>query len=100
MSLAPGFLQALLLMAAASFLCRAGGFFLMRYVPVTPRLEAALRALPFGVMLGIAAPVVLQGRVPESVGLALVVLVMAWRGNDLLAALTGVAAVALLRPLV
>jgi uncharacterized membrane protein len=48
-------------------------------------------------MVGIAAPVVSQGRLPECVGLALVILVMRWRGSDLQAALAGVAGVALVR---
>lgn len=97
MSLGDEFITALLAMGSASFLCRAGGFFLMRFVPVTPRLEAALRALPFGAMMGIVAPVVSQGRLPECAGLALVILVMKWRGSDLQAALAGVAGVALVR---
>lgn len=95
--LGDGFLMALLVMGAASFLCRAGGFFFMRFVPVTPRLEAALRALPFGVMLGIVMPVLAQGRIPEIAGLAVVLVMMRLRGNDLLAALAGIATVALLR---
>ena len=97
MSLGDEFIIALLAMGSASFLCRAGGFFLMRFVPVTPRLEAALRALPLGVMVGIVAPVVSQGRLPECVGLALVIVVVRWRGSDLQAALAGVAGVALVR---
>lgn len=97
MNIDDDFIFALLVMGAASFLCRAGGFFFMRFVPATPRLEAALRALPFGVMLGIIMPVVLQGRLPECAGLALVILVMKVTANDLLAALAGIGAVAALR---
>jgi uncharacterized membrane protein len=91
------FLIALAAMAAVSFFCRAGGFWLMRFVPVTPRLEAALRALPLGVMVGILAPVLRQGRIPECAGLAVVVLAMRLFGSDLVAALAGVATVAVLR---
>lgn len=91
------FAIALVVMAAASYVCRASGFFFMRFVPLTPRIEAALRALPIGVMTGIVAPVVLQGHIPECAGLAVAILVMTWRGSDLLAALAGVAVVALLR---
>jgi uncharacterized membrane protein len=96
-SLRDDFILALLVMGLASFLCRAGGFFAMRFVPVTPRLECALRALPLGVMIGIIAPTVSQARLPECVGLTLVIFVMMWRGNDLQAALAGVAGVALVR---
>jgi uncharacterized membrane protein len=97
MTIAPEFLWALLAMAVASFACRAGGFALMRFVPVTPRLEAGLKAIPIGVMLGIVAPVAASGRLPEIAGLGAVLVMMKLTGSDLAAALSGVAAVALLR---
>jgi uncharacterized membrane protein len=100
MSIAPDFLLALLAMGLASFACRAGGFFLMRFVTVTPRLEAALRILPLGVMIGIVAPVAAAGKVPELIGLGLVLLLMKVTGNDFLAALSGIAAVAIARQIV
>ena len=40
-----GFLLALAGMAVASYACRVGGYFLMGYVQLTPRVEAALDAL-------------------------------------------------------
>jgi uncharacterized membrane protein len=97
MTIAPDFLLALLAMAAASFACRAGGFALMRFVTVTPRLEAGLKAIPIGVMVGIVAPVVAAGRIPELIGLAVVVIAFKVSGSDVVAALAGVAAVALMR---
>lgn len=97
MTIAPESVWALLAMAAASFACRAGGFALMRFVTVTPRLEAGLRAVPIGVMLGIVAPVAAKGSLPELAGLAAVLAVMKVTGSDLAAALSGVAMVALLR---
>jgi uncharacterized membrane protein len=100
MSIAPDFLLALLAMGLASFACRAGGFFLMRFVTVTPRLEAALRILPLGVMIGIVAPVAATGKVPELIGLGLVLLLMKVTGNDFLAALSGIAAVAIARQII
>nr|WP_298682229.1 AzlD domain-containing protein [uncultured Dongia sp.] len=99
MSIAPDFLLALLAMGLASFACRAGGFFLMRFVTVTPRLEAALRILPLGVMIGIVAPVAALGKIPELIGLGLVLLLMKVTGNDFLAALSGIVAVAIIRQL-
>jgi len=39
-------LPLLLALALASFACRAGGFWLMRFVNVTPRVQSALRAAP------------------------------------------------------
>ena len=54
----PDVLAAILAMAVAAFLCRAGGYFLMRYVPITPRVEVALRMIPMAIvasMLAVAA---------------------------------------------
>jgi uncharacterized membrane protein len=99
MSITPEFLPLLAAMAAASFACRAGGFWLMRFVPVTPRLEAALKATPLAVMVGIVAPVAARGHLPELAALAAVFVAMRLTGNDLLAALAGVTVVALLRAL-
>lgn len=87
----------LLALALAAYACRAGGFWLMRFVALTPRLEAALRAAPIAVMVGVVAPAALRGGVAELAGLAVTALVMAWRGNDVVAMLAGVAAVALAR---
>ncbi len=83
--------------AIAAFLCRAGGFWFMRFVPLTPRVERALRATPLAVMVGIAAPAVVRGGLAEAAGLAAAVVTMRLTGNDLVAAAVGVAAVALLR---
>lgn len=97
MTTSPDFLLALLAMGTASYLCRAGGFFLMRFVAVTPRLEAALKVLPLGVMIGIVVPAARNGGVPEILGLIAVVALMKLTGNDFVAALAGIALVALAR---
>lgn len=97
MTVGPEFLVALVAMAAASFACRAGGFVLMRFVAVTPRLEAGLRAIPLGVMLGIAAPVAATGRVPELLGLGVVVLAVRLTGSELVATVGGVTVLAFAR---
>jgi uncharacterized membrane protein len=97
MSASPEFIVALVVMAAASFACRAGGFLLMRFVPITPRLEAAIGAVPLAVMIGIVAPVVAKGQPAELLGIAAVILAMKVIDNDLLAALAGVVVVAIAR---
>lgn len=99
MTVAADFLPALLAMAAASFACRAGGFLLMRFVRVTPAVEAALRAVPFAVMIGIVAPAMVTAGPAEWAALGAVILVMRLSGNDIVAALAGVAVVALARGL-
>lgn len=90
-------LLAILAMAAASYACRVAGYFLMGYVPITSRVQAALKAIPLGVMIGIVTPSVLAGRVPEMVGLAVVFAAMKLTGKDVVAALAGAGAVALCR---
>ena len=97
MSIDPALLPLLVAMAVASFACRAGGFWFMRFVPQTKRLEAALRATPLAVMVGIVAPAAARGNVAELAALALVAIVVRTTGNDLVAALAGVIAVAALR---
>ncbi len=92
------FLLSLAAMAAASYACRLGGFVAMRFVTVTPRLDAALRAVPLAVMIGIAAPALADGGGrAEWIGLGAVVLAMRLTRNDMLAAMLGVAAVAVAR---
>ncbi|MBI3506737.1 MAG: AzlD domain-containing protein [Proteobacteria bacterium] len=100
MTIRPDFLPFLFAIAAASFFCRVGGFWLMRLVRVTPRLEAALKATPLAVMIGIVAPVAARGNPAELAALAVIAAVMRWSSSDLLAAMAGVAVVAVVRFLV
>jgi uncharacterized membrane protein len=95
MSFRPDLLPALLALAIASFVCRAGGFWLMRFVTATPRLKAALAAAPLAVMIGIVAPAAVRGEWPEWLGLGVIAVVMRATRNDLIAALAGVVTVAL-----
>jgi len=91
------FLLALAGMAVASYACRIAGHLLMGYVRITPRVEAALKAIPLAVMIGIVTPAVSAGRLPELAGLAAVGLAMKLTGKDVVAVLAGVAAVGLCR---
>ncbi|MBE7369231.1 AzlD family protein [Ramlibacter pallidus] len=91
------FLLAILAMAVASFACRVTGYFLMGYVPITPRVQGALKAIPLGVMIGIVMPSVLAGKVPEMVGLVVVFAAMKLTGKDVVAALAGAGAVGICR---
>ena len=84
-------------MTLAAALCRGGGFFLMRFVPLTPRVHAALNAIPIAVMMGIMAPALVRGGVPESAAVLATTGVVKLGGNDLLAILAGLATVAALR---
>ena len=99
MTVRPELLPMLFSLALASFACRAGGFWLMRFVTVTPRLRATLAAAPLAVMIGIVTPAALRGGVAEWIGLATTFVVMRIFRNDLVAMFSGIAAVALSRAL-
>jgi uncharacterized membrane protein len=91
------FLLALAGMALASFACRISGFLLMGYVTITPRVEAALKAIPISVMVGIVTPAATSGKLPELLALLAVGVVMKLVRNDLAAAVAGAATVAVAR---
>lgn len=91
------FLWTLGALTVAAYACRAGGFWLMRFIAITPRVEAALRAAPLAVMVGVVAPAALRGGTAELAGLAVVGLTMRWLGNDVVAMLAGVTTVAVVR---
>jgi uncharacterized membrane protein len=88
---------AILVMAAAAYLTRIAGYFLMGYVRVTPRVEAWLAALPISVMAAVLAPQAAAAGVPEAAGFAATLGVYAAFRNEIVGAMAGVAAVALLR---
>ncbi|MCU0829100.1 MAG: AzlD domain-containing protein [Tabrizicola sp.] len=87
----------LLVMATAAYVVRVVGFTLMQLVPVSPRIEAALRATPLAVMAGIAALALQTGGLAEALALGSVVGLTLILRSDVAAALMGVAVVALLR---
>lgn len=88
-----------LALGLTTYACRAAGYWLMGLVKATPRVEAALKAAPLAVMIGIVAPAAARGGLPEAAGLATAGLVMYWRRSDLAAGLAGLVAVAGLRAL-
>lgn len=93
----PSFWLLLLVMAAAALFCRWAGFFAMRFLPITPRMEAALRATPISVMAAIAALAVAQGGVTDALALTAAVGLTFLLGNDVAAALIAVALAAGMR---
>ena len=92
-----GIWLAIAAMAAVNFAIRAGGFFLMGYVPLTPRVRSVLNALPGAVVMAIVLPLMVRGGLPASIAVLLAIVIMAWRRNDLLAVVCGMAAAALYR---
>lgn len=87
-------------MGLAAAICRFCGFWLMRFVPITPRVQAGLSAIPVAVMAGIMAPAVVRGGIPETAGLIATVAAVKLGGNDVVAIVTGLASVALLRQVI
>lgn len=93
----PDVLYAFLLLGIVSYACRASGFFLMRYVHITPRVEAWLRSIPIALTGAILGPVAVNGGVPEWLGLAAAVTLMRGTGNEFISAIAAVAVVAVAR---
>jgi uncharacterized membrane protein len=97
MPIRPDVLLAIAIMCAASHLCRVGGFFLMRYIAITPRVEAWLRAIPIALMGAVLGPVAANGGPPEWAGLAVALGLMRLTGNDFLSIIGAVVVVAAAR---
>lgn len=91
------FLFVVFCLGCASYACRAGGFFLMRYVKATPRVKAALAAIPVSAMIGIMTPTVVAGRPAELAGIAVAIVLMKIVRHDLVAMAGGAAVVAIAR---
>jgi len=90
MSFDIAFLPLLAIMAAISFASRAGGYWLMRFVPTSPGVDAALKATPLAVMVGIVTPAAARGNWPEIAALAVLAAVTRLTGSDLIGAMSGV----------
>ena len=97
MTFDPKILTIIAVMTVMAAACRLAGFWFMRLIPITPRVEAGLKAIPLAVMIGIIVPPVLRGGIAELVGLATTMLAVKLRANDLIAIIVGMATVAVLR---
>ena len=87
-------------MAAATYLTRIGGLYLMRGVKVQGRLKAALDALPPAVLMAVIAPTVLATGVAETIAAAITVAAAFLRLPMIAVVAIGVAAVVVLRTVV
>lgn len=89
----------ILAMTVVTALTKVGGLWLLRRIDVSERLEAGLSVLPGAIVIAILAPELAAGG-PAEWGAAGVVLVLMWRTENILVALSGgVGAVVLLRAL-
>lgn len=96
-ALTPASFAAILAMLAATYFCRAGGFWLMQHVPVTPRVRRGLSALPGSIVMATITPLALRGGWPAIIGIAVAFLTMVRLRNELVALIAGLATVAIAR---
>ena len=94
---AAGVWLAIVAMALVTYAVRAGGFLLMGYIPLTRPVRAFLQALPGAVVVAIILPIAVHGGAAAAAAVAIALVVMAWRKNDLIAVVCGVAAAAAMR---
>lgn len=88
---------AILAMAAATYLMRAGGFWLMAHVPPTPRVRRMLEALPGSIVAATVVPLVARAGTAALIAIVVAGAVMILRRNEFLAVAVGVGLAALLR---
>jgi uncharacterized membrane protein len=93
----PDILAAIFAVGVVSYGCRAGGFFLMRYVSLTPRVQAGLQAIPISIVGAILGPVAFNGGPAEWAGFAAAIGLMWITGQDFLGVFGAIAAVAVVR---
>lgn len=86
-------------MAIVSYACRAGGFWAMGFVRMTPRLEAGLTAMPSALVAAILARTMASAEPVEIAGVAAAFLVARYVGGDFIGMIAGIAAVAVMRNL-
>jgi uncharacterized membrane protein len=88
---------AILLMGIVTYALRAGGYWLMGRVTISPRMEAALAYLPGAVITALVVPSALEAGVPGVIGVGVIAMVMWKRPSLLLAMVAGMGTVVLLR---
>ena len=71
----------------------------MSRVPITPRIERGLRALPGSIILATILPVVIDSGWPAIVAVAAAIAVMAFTRIDLLGLLAGLGTLSVIRAL-
>jgi uncharacterized membrane protein len=76
---------------------RLGGFWLMGYVNITPRVRRMLDALPGSIIIAAALPVAVNGGPVVLLGIAAAVVITIIRRNEFVAVITGMLVAALAR---
>jgi uncharacterized membrane protein len=92
-------LCAFLAMMAVTVAARVGGFWLMRYIPVTARVRRMLDALPGSIVVAASLPVVVGGGGVVSIAIAAAMALTIIRRNEFIAVIAAMAVAALARAL-
>ena len=100
MTIHPEALLTIALMAVVTYLCRSGGYWLMGRVTMSPRIETGLTYLPGAVLISLVAPAMAREGVPGVCAVVATAIVMRATNNLLVAMVTGIATVWLMRQIV
>src|SRR3954470_13807564 len=92
-------MTAFAVMTVVTVASRLGGYWLMGYVTVTPRVRRMLDALPGSIIVAAALPVAVNGGAVVMFAIAAALVVTIIRRNDFIAVITGMAVAALARVL-
>ncbi|MGO4172304.1 AzlD family protein [Bosea sp. TAF32] len=84
-------------MAIATYLCRIAGVVLMSFIPLTPHVRRGLAALPGSIVVATVLPLIERLGAAAAVALLVAIGTMILRRSELLALLTGMAAISALR---
>jgi uncharacterized membrane protein len=84
-------------MTAVTVASRLGGYWLMGYVTVTPRVRRMLDALPGSIIVAAALPVAVNGGAVVMFAIMAALVVTVIRRNDFMAVITGMTVAALAR---
>lgn len=84
-------------MALVTIVMRTAGFWLMGYVPVTPRIRRMLAALPGSIIAAAVLPVVVQGGIVAAMAVASAMAAMWLTRSDFIAVIAGMGVAAAAR---
>jgi len=84
-------------MTAVTVAARLGGFWLMSYIPVTPRVRRMMDALPGSIIVAAALPVAVNGGAVVMFAILAAIIATIVSRNDFIAVIVGMAVAALAR---
>jgi uncharacterized membrane protein len=86
-----------MMLRAGMVALRTSGFWLMRYVPMTPRVKRMVDALPGSIIAAAVLPAVVQGGLIAALAVVSAMLSMWLMRSDFVAVITGMGIAALAR---